>query len=168
MAKNAVYSLKFRRRRQGLTNYSHRLALLKSGKPRLVVRVSNKYVLAQVVKTVKGQDSVVCQASSKELVKHGWKHSFKNVPASYLTGLLVGRKCSLKELVLDGGVSKPSQRVFAVLQGCLDAGKKVPHSDKALPPEERVRGKHINEKLSKDLITVKEKLLKHGKKKAGK
>jgi large subunit ribosomal protein L18 len=168
MAKNAVYSVKFRRRRSGKTNYARRIAFLKSGKPRLVVRISNKYVLSQVVKTVKGQDSVVCSASSKELGKLGWKYSLKNLPAAYLTGLLLCKKCALKEMILDGGVSKPSSRAFAVLKACLDSGKSIPHSEKTLPQAERLEGKHINDKLSKDLIKIKEKLLKHGKKKSGK
>jgi large subunit ribosomal protein L18 len=166
MAKNAIYSVKFRRRRLGLTNYARRLGLLKSGKHRLVVRLSNRYVLAQVVKSVDGHDSIVYSVSSKELVKLGWKGSLKNLPSSYLTGLLVGKNCSVKELILDCGVSKPSSRVFAVLKGCVDAGKIIPHSEKALPTAERLEGKHINEKLSKDLIKVKEKILKDGKKKS--
>ena len=166
MAKNAIYSVKFRRRRIGLTNYARRLGLLKSGKSRLVVRLSNRYVIAQVVKSVDGHDSVICSASSKDLTKLGWKGSLKNLPSAYLTGLVLGKNCSVKDLILDSGVSKPSSRVFAVLKGCVDAGKNIPHSEKALPVAERLEGKHINEKLSKDLIKVKEKILKDGKKKA--
>ena len=44
MAKGKRYSVKFRRRREGKTNYKKRLAFVKSDLPRLVVRRSNKYL----------------------------------------------------------------------------------------------------------------------------
>ena len=165
MASNALYAVKFRRRREGSTNYRKRLAFLKSGMPRLVVRLSNLYIRAQIVKSHNGQDSVLCSVNSKELSHSGWKHSFKNLPAAYLTGLLIGRECPVKEVVLDAGVSKPSSRVFAVLKGFVDAGKVVPHSDASFPSADRLAGKHINEKVLKDVEVVKLKVLKDEKSK---
>lgn len=165
MAKSKVFAVKFRRRRTGKTNYSHRLRLLKSNTSRLVVRVSNKYVTAQIVKSKNGQDYVMFSVSSKALSKKGWKYSYKNIPACYLTGLVAGKGSPVKELILDAGVSKPSSRVYAVLKGCVDAGIKVSHAESALPSGDRVAGKHINEKIVHDFEGVKEKLLKNGKKK---
>ena len=44
MAKNNTYAVKFRRRRQGLTNYKKRLASLKSGLDRVVVSTDDKEI----------------------------------------------------------------------------------------------------------------------------
>ena len=38
-----------RRRREGKTDYKARLAMLKSEKPRLVIRKSNRYLVVQIV-----------------------------------------------------------------------------------------------------------------------
>jgi large subunit ribosomal protein L18 len=43
------YRVPWRRRREGKTNYYKRLKLIRSGKPRLVVRRTNKYIIAQIV-----------------------------------------------------------------------------------------------------------------------
>ena len=47
--------------------------------------------------------------------------------------------------MLDIGFHTPvhGSTVFAVLKGALDAGLKVPHSEEALPSEDRIRGEHI-------------------------
>src|SRR5438876_4517198 len=48
MADSPRYALPYRRRREGKTDYKLRRALVKSGKPRAVVRLSNKYVTVQI------------------------------------------------------------------------------------------------------------------------
>src|SRR6266568_3178304 len=48
MADGPRYSVPFRRRREGRTDYKLRRALVRSGKPRAVVRVTNKYVYVQI------------------------------------------------------------------------------------------------------------------------
>ncbi|MBT3583115.1 50S ribosomal protein L18, partial [Candidatus Woesearchaeota archaeon] len=48
MASGPRYTVKFRRRRAGKTNYHNRLALLLSRKPRLVIRKTNKYIICQI------------------------------------------------------------------------------------------------------------------------
>ncbi|MEM4756409.1 MAG: hypothetical protein QW594_04745, partial [Candidatus Woesearchaeota archaeon] len=48
----------FRRRRSGKTNYTKRLGLLKSGKPRLVVRKTNTAFIVQLVKHQPNGDQV--------------------------------------------------------------------------------------------------------------
>ena len=55
-----------RRRNQAKTDYKARLAFLKSEKPRLVVRKSNKYILAQIVSSDIAQDKVLLTISSKD------------------------------------------------------------------------------------------------------
>ncbi len=47
MARTSRYKVKFRRRREGKTNYYKRREMIKSGLPRLVVRRTNRYVIAR-------------------------------------------------------------------------------------------------------------------------
>ena len=49
MAKNAIYTVKFRRKREGKTNYKKRLELLKGNTSRLVVRRSNTSLVLQTL-----------------------------------------------------------------------------------------------------------------------
>ena len=61
-----------RRRKENKTDYGKRIKLLKSGKPRIVFRKSNRYVVAQYVISKEAQDKTELGVSSKELLKHGW------------------------------------------------------------------------------------------------
>src|SRR5713101_5927807 len=85
MADSPRYSLPYRRRREGKTDYKLRRALVKSGKPRAVVRLSNKYVTVQITDATLTGDIVRASASSRELPKLGWKGALGNLPAAYLT-----------------------------------------------------------------------------------
>ncbi len=149
MARGPTYRVPWRRRREGKTNYYKRIKLLKSGKPRLVVRKTLNYIIAQVVEARIEGDRVIAAAHSRELFKlYGWKGGGKNTCAAYLTGLLVGYRAILKgvrEAVLDIGLARPSRgcRAFAVLKGALDAGLKIPHSPEILPSDDRIRCEHI-------------------------
>jgi len=159
-----------KRRREGKTNYKKRLALLKSGKPRLVVRKSLRYIRAQIVEFDPKGDKTIVGVLSKELKKYGWNYSFKNLPAAYLTGLLVGKKAlerGIKEAVLDIGLHRATKgaKVFVVAKGAIDAGLKVPLGEGILPSEERIRGEHIANYLEKfknikeDFEKIKQKIL---------
>ena len=75
MAKGKRYSVKFRRRREGKTNYKKRLAFVKSDLPRLVVRRSNKYFNLQIIDNKPTGDVTLAHFNSKNLSKLGWKHS---------------------------------------------------------------------------------------------
>ncbi|HYY92073.1 MAG TPA: 50S ribosomal protein L18, partial [Candidatus Dormibacteraeota bacterium] len=148
MADGPRYAVPYRRRRQGRTDYKLRRALVRSGKPRAVVRLTNKYVIVQVSEAHARGDAVRAAASSRELVKLGWKGSAGNLPAAYLTGILAARRAvakGVKEAVLDIGLRGPSKgsKVFAALKGLADSGLVVPHSDDRLPPMERINGSHI-------------------------
>jgi large subunit ribosomal protein L18 len=149
-----------RRRKQAKTDYKARFTMLKSGKPRLVVRKTNRYILAQVVESEVAQDKVVVKASSKELLEKGWPKeksgSLKSLQAAYLTGFLLGKKSKQKNLILDIGLNRTvkGSRIFATLKGAIDAGMNIPHNKSALPSEERL---NASEKL-KDLLKIKEKL----------
>ncbi|MBE8539752.1 50S ribosomal protein L18 [Geoglobus acetivorans] len=148
MAKGPAYKVPYRRRREGKTNYRKRLKLLLSRKPRLVVRITNRRVIAQIVDYHPDGDRTLVYADSKELEKYGWKGDLNNTPAAYLTGLLIGKKAlgaGIEEAILDIGLKTPSKgaRIFAVLKGAVEAGLEVPHSDGILPDDSRTRGEHI-------------------------
>lgn len=164
------HKMPLKRRREFKTNYKKRLKLLLSGKPRLVVRKTNRYIIAQIVESKEGQDFTKIGITSKILKKYGWKYSFKNLPACYLTGLIIGKlalKNGVKEAILDIGLNKSTKgnRVYTVLKGALDAGLKIPHSEEILPSEDRIRGEHIANYLEKfknlpnDFELIKNKIL---------
>ena len=152
MASGPTYRVPFRRRREGKTNYRKRLRLLLSGKPRMVVRKSNRYIRAQLILAAPEGDKTVADANSAELAKFSWEFSKKNTPAAYLTGLLLGKRAlrkGFKHAILDMGLHTPSQgcRIYAALKGAVDAGLEVPHDPSVFPAEERIRGEHIAEHI---------------------
>ncbi len=148
MANGPRYSVPFRRRREGRTDYKSRLGLVRSGKQRAVVRISNMYVYVQIVESRSSGDAVLASASSRELVNLGWKAGAKNLPSAYLTGVLAGRRAlakGFKEVILDIGLrsSTKGSRVYAAMKGLVDGGMQIPHSEKILPSNERLTGAHI-------------------------
>ena len=156
MATGKSYSVKFRRRRLGKTNYKKRLAFMKSEKSRLVVRRSNKYLITQLINYDEIGDKIIAQFNSISLKKKGWKHSCSNVPAAYLSGLEIAKmanKAKIKEAIFDMGSYTPTKgcRIYAVLKGAVDGGLNIPHSEKAFPSEERLNGEHISKDISADL-----------------
>ncbi|MEM5834400.1 MAG: 50S ribosomal protein L18 [Candidatus Aenigmatarchaeota archaeon] len=149
-----TYKMPFKRRREGKTDYKRRLKLLLSKKPRLVVRKSLKYIRAHIVEFDKRGDRTIVFAFSKELRKLGWNYACDNLPASYLTGLLLGKRAlekGIKEAILDLGLSPSTKgsRIYACVKGALDAGLKVRVSEEVLPSEERIKGMHISNYLEK-------------------
>ena len=158
MVQKTTYSMKFRRRRQGKTDYRKRLALLKSEKPRLVVRITSKRVLAQVIRYNAGGDEVISNATSGDVRKMGFKGHGGNAESAYLTGMLCARraiKAGIKEAVLDIGLHTPvnGSNVFAALKGAVEAGLEVAHDEKCFPADDRVKsdkGKGVAEKILKE------------------
>jgi large subunit ribosomal protein L18 len=157
------FRVAFRRRREGKTDYRRRQKLLRSEKPRAVVRKTLNQTLVQIVAADAAGDRVLASARSLDLVEHGWSVGTGNVPAAYLTGYLAGKRAvakGVKDAVLDIGVQNPTKggRVFAALQGLLDAGVQVPHSKEILPAKERIHGEHIGDAVVKSFDVVKAKL----------
>ncbi len=157
MVRRKVKRIPHRRRREKKTDYKLRLRLLKSGKPRLVIRKSSNNLTCQIVNYSQDSDNVIVSVNSTNLKKKGWKGHCGNITTAYLIGLLCGKdakKHKISEAVLDIGLhtSTKGSRIYAALKGVLDSGLKIPHSAEILPPEERVSGKHIAdyaEKLKK-------------------
>lgn len=150
MAGKNTYKVQFRRRIEGKTNYKKRLALLKSGLHRLVVRKTNKYVKAQVIGYDPKGDMTIVDVTSKQLEKLGWKAGTKSLPAAYLTGLLAGKKAKeakVEKAILDIGFAIPKRKGWwgAALKGAIDSGLEIEAGEEALPAEERIMGKHIEE-----------------------
>jgi large subunit ribosomal protein L5e len=101
------FQVKFRRRREGKTDYYARKRLIMQDKTkfaapkfRLVVRIANKSVTVQVVKALIDHDEVLSSAYSHELPRFGVKVGLTNYAACYATGLLLARRL-LKKFGLD-------------------------------------------------------------------
>lgn len=101
------YQVKFRRRREGKTDYRQRKRLCaqdknkyQSPKYRLVVRFTNKQVICQIACAQIDGDKILTSASSTELSRHGLSVGLKNYAAAYCTGLLCARRL-LQKLGLD-------------------------------------------------------------------
>ncbi len=101
------YQVKFRRRREGRTDYRQRKRLCaqaknkyQSPKYRLVVRFTNTQVICQIAYSLIDGDRILCHASSKELPRYGLSVGLKNYAAAYCTGLLVARRL-LQKIGLD-------------------------------------------------------------------
>ncbi|MEF8856330.1 MAG: 50S ribosomal protein L18 [Haloplanus sp.] len=150
MATGPRYTVPMRRRREVRTDYHQRLRLLKSGKPRLVARTSNRHVRAQLVTTGPDGDETDASASSADLAEFGWEAPTGNLPSAYLTGRLAGRRAlaaGIETAVLDVGLNSPTPgaKVFAVQEGATDAGLEVPHNEAVFADWSRTRGEHIAE-----------------------
>lgn len=148
MKLSPTYKMPFKRRRLGKTDYAKRLRLLTSKKPRLVVRRSLNYITAQVVEFDKKGDKTIAAAASSELKKMGWSFACDNLPAAYLTGLMIGIKAmkkGIKEVVLDTGLyaSTKGSRIYAVAKGVKDSGLNINVGEDVLPSGERIKGEHI-------------------------
>ena len=158
------YSVKPRRRREGKTDYRKRLKLLRSGKVRIVVRKSLKNTQIQFVEYKESGDNIIVSANSNELIKkYNWKYSTSSTPAAYLTGLLAGKRAKDKgidECVLDIGRHSPvtGSKLFASIKGVIDAGVECPHDEEKIPNEDRIMGKHLDEKIMPVLNDIKSKI----------
>jgi len=164
------FQVKYRRRREGKTDYRARRRLIlqdknkyNSPKYRLVVRITNKDVIAQIIYAKIVGDFVLAAAYSHELPKYGIALGLTNWAAAYATGLLLARRV-LKKLhldhkytgskvtgedfnveegegarpfkaILDVGLARTTTgaRIFAALKGATDGGLNVPHSPSRWP-----------------------------------
>jgi len=134
---------------------------LKGAVPRVVLRGTGRHFIAQLVDYKPSGDVTIASAHSSELAKSGWKAGTANIPAAYLTGLLLGKrakdKCS--KAILDIGLQAPviNSRLFAGAKGVVDAGVNMSLGQEI--PEDRLTGKHIDDKLPAQFETVKKKIL---------
>jgi len=139
--------VKYRRTREGKTDYRLRLKLLLSHKPRLVIRKSNNNMICQIIEYDQKGDRVIASAHSSELKKMGWTKGTGNTTAAYFTGALAAKKAikkGVKEGVVDFGLQEvvKGSRLYAALKGAYDAGFKIKIGDGVLPSEDRIAGAH--------------------------
>ena len=110
--------------------------------------MSNRHVYVQVIESHPHGDVVKASASSQDLSGLGWKAGTRNLPSAYLTGILAGRRAlgeGVKEAIVDSGLrsSTKGSRLYAAVNGLVDAGLEVPHAEDVLPSKERLSGGHI-------------------------
>ncbi|KKK20980.1 60S ribosomal protein [Aspergillus rambellii] len=101
------YQTKYRRRREGKTDYYARKRLITQAKNkynapkyRMVVRFTNRDIITQIVSSEITGDKVLASAYSHELKRYGITNGLTNWAAAYATGLLLARRV-LKKLGLD-------------------------------------------------------------------
>lgn len=145
MASNQVYTVRYRRKREGKTDYKKRMKLLLGYKPRLAVRKSLNHIRAQIIEFTPKGDKIIASASSEELKKLGWKGHCGNTSAAYLTGLLLAKKAGEKQCVLDLGqyTSVKGSVLYAAAKGVIDGGMKLPCAKEVQPDESRIKGEHV-------------------------
>ena len=151
MAKGPSYRVPYRRRRQKKTDYAARRVLATSEYPRFVVRISNKTIQAQIMRSeIKGDYELVKSSSYELKKKYGWIASGKNTPAAYLIGYITGKKAQKAGIDLanlDIGLKRitTGNKIFAVVQGAIDAGLEIPVDSDIVPSPEALNGEVIAE-----------------------
>lgn len=119
------YQVKYRRRREGKTDYQARRALViqdknkfASPKYRFVVRITNKDVICQVIFTKITGDVCMTAAYAHELKNYGCGVGLTNYAACYATGLLAARRVLTKLNLADTyeGCTEPDGEDFHVEQ----------------------------------------------------
>ncbi|EDN04782.1 60S ribosomal protein L5 [Histoplasma capsulatum] len=129
------YQTKFKRRREGKTDYYARKRLITQAKNkynapkyRMVVRFTNRDIITQIVTAEMTGDKVFASAYSHELKRYGIKHGLTNWAAAYATGLLLARR-ALKKLGLDEdfvGVEEPEGEYSLTEAAETDEGTRRP------------------------------------------
>uniref|UniRef100_G3PSU4 Ribosomal protein L5 n=1 Tax=Gasterosteus aculeatus aculeatus TaxID=481459 RepID=G3PSU4_GASAC len=93
------YQVKFRRRREGKTDFFARKRLVvqdknkyNTPKYRMIVRLSNRDICCQIAYAKIEGDQIVCASYSHELPNYGIAVGLTNYAAAYCTGLLLARR----------------------------------------------------------------------------
>ena len=96
MKNGKIFTVPFRRKREGRTYYKSRMKMLMSGKYRFVARKSLKNLQASVVQFDPKGDRIAITVDSKALLKIGWKGDTGNLSSAYLIGYIAGKKAQEK------------------------------------------------------------------------
>ncbi|MEM0124407.1 MAG: 50S ribosomal protein L18 [Candidatus Micrarchaeaceae archaeon] len=124
-----IKKMKQRRRREGFTDYRKRLALVKSGMLRVIIRKTNRRIIAQIAKYGEGGDIILKGVTSDMLKAYNWP-ARANKPTAYLTGLLLANVAgSLKgeNFIIDAGLASFGRNSIgaAFAKGFIDGGMKL-------------------------------------------
>jgi len=145
VVKNKAYfkrfQVKFRRRREGKTDYYARKRLViqaknkyNTPKYRMIVRISNKDICCQIAYARVQGDVVIAAAYSHELPRYGVKVGLTNYAAAYCTGLLLARRLLNKfklDTLYEGQTKVDGDEFFVedldgdqpgAFHACLDVG----------------------------------------------
>ncbi len=153
-----------RRKKENKTDYAKRIRLLKSEKPRIVFRKTNRYFISQYVWSKEAKDKIEFGVNSKQLLNFGWpkesSNSLKSIPAAYLLGLLIGKKITDKKLespILDFGMQRVlhKTKIYGFLKGLKDSGIKIECKEEMFPEEERIKGASLKNKINFEKIKSK-------------
>ncbi len=152
------------RRRKNKTDYAKRIKFLKSEKPRIVFRKTNRYFIAQYVLSEEAKDKVVFGINSKQLLKFGWpkesSNSLKTISAAYLLGLLMGKKVFEKKLekpIIDFGMLRVlhKTKLYGFLKGLKDSGVEIECEENLFPEEKRIEGSFLKNKINFEEVKLK-------------
>jgi len=134
------FQVKFRRRREGRTDFFARKRLVvqdknkyNTPKYRMIVRSSNTDVCCQIAYARLEGDIVICAAYSHELPRYGVKVGLTNYAAAYCTGLLLARRILNKfnmDTVYEGNTNIDGEMYCVednddgpgAFRACLDVG----------------------------------------------
>lgn len=129
------YQTKYRRRREGKTDYYARKRLVTQAKNkynapkyRMVVRFTNRDIVTQIVYSELSGDKILASAYSHELKRYGITQGLTNWAAAYATGLLLARR-TLVKLGLDKqftGVEEPDGEYTVTEAAETDDGTRRP------------------------------------------
>ncbi|MBU4308430.1 MAG: 50S ribosomal protein L18 [Nanoarchaeota archaeon] len=153
-----------RRRKENKTDYAKRIKFLKSEKPRIVFRKTNRYFIAQYVLSEEAKDKIIFGMNSKQLLKFGWpkesSNSLKAIPAAYLFGLLFGKNILDKKLetpIIDFGMQRVlhKTKLFGFLKGLKDSKMEIECDEEKFPEEERIKGSSLKNKINFEEIKLK-------------
>jgi len=129
------YQVKYRRRREGKTDYRARRKMVAQDKNkynarkfRLVVRFTNKDIIAQIIYSEIVGDKVMRCAYAHELPRYGLEVGLTNYAAAYCVGLLLARR-HLKALNMDElykGKEVPDGEQYNVITEDMEEDQKNP------------------------------------------
>src|SRR4030042_1675987 len=141
-----------RRRKENKTDYLKRIKLLKSEKPRIIFRKTNRFIISEYVASKEAQDKVVFGFDSRKLNEYGWpknaQGSLKSTTAAYLVGYLSGKtivKQKLEAPILDAGMNRAihKNKIYAFLKGLIDSGIKINCEKEFFPEDSRIKGQQL-------------------------
>ncbi len=146
----STYTVAYRRRREGKTDYLLRRKLIASHKARVVVRKSLHHISMQIIQYEPQGDKVLASAHSRELAKYGWKGNSSNTPAAYLVGRILGihaKKAGITSAIADIGTqtSVKGGVLYAALKGLQDEQFQIALAKEIVPDQKRIMGEHIAE-----------------------
>ncbi len=151
-----AYTQILRRIRNAKTNYAKRKTMLIGKKDFITIQISNENIQVQIHKPDITGDKVLASSHSRFLLNKNWKGSRKNIPASYLTGYLTGKKAianGITNAIVYTGTRKYTQRMAAAVKGVIDSGLEVPANSESFPIDQRLNGEHL--KIKNDITAIK-------------